>query len=113
MGRVYSMRWRALTTESGLERRRQVGSLEAPAQIAPSLVKGLPMAATLQAPVAFDPDKFRQTTRAQWESAAEAWDRWGPLVGRWLGPATETMLDMAGIGPGSRVLDVAAGAGEQ
>jgi ubiquinone/menaquinone biosynthesis C-methylase UbiE len=71
------------------------------------------MAATLQAPVAFDPDKFRQTTRAQWESAAEAWDRWGPLVGRWLGPATETMLDMAGIGPGSRVLDVAAGAGEQ
>ena len=62
---------------------------------------------------AFDPDKFRQVTRAQWESAAEAWDRWGPLVGRWLGAATETMLDMARVGPGSRVLDVAAGAGEQ
>ena len=71
------------------------------------------MAATLQAPVAFDPDKFRQTTRAQWESAAEAWDRWGPLLARWLGPATETMLDMAGVRAGSRVLDVAAGAGEQ
>jgi ubiquinone/menaquinone biosynthesis C-methylase UbiE len=61
----------------------------------------------------FDPDKFRQVTRAQWESAAEAWDRWGPLVGRWLGAATEAMLDMAHVGPGSRVLDVAAGAGEQ
>ena len=31
----------------------------------------------------------------------------------WLGPATEVMLDMAKLGPGSRVLDDAAGAGEQ
>jgi ubiquinone/menaquinone biosynthesis C-methylase UbiE len=61
----------------------------------------------------FDPEKFRQTTRAQWESAAEAWDGWGPLLGRWLGPATEAMLDMAAVGRGSRVLDIAAGAGEQ
>ncbi|AOS81855.1 MULTISPECIES: class I SAM-dependent methyltransferase [Hydrogenophaga] len=65
------------------------------------------------APAVFDAGKFRQTTRAQWESAAEAWDRWGPLLARWLGPATEAMLDMAAVGPGSRVLDVAAGAGEQ
>lgn len=65
------------------------------------------------APAVFDAEKFRQTTRAQWENAAEAWDRWGPLLARWLGPATETMLDMAAVGPGLRVLDVAAGAGEQ
>ncbi|WP_288252501.1 methyltransferase domain-containing protein [uncultured Hydrogenophaga sp.] len=65
------------------------------------------------APAVFDAEKFRQTTRAQWESAAEAWDRWGPLLARWLGPATEAMLDMAAVGTGSRVLDVAAGAGEQ
>jgi ubiquinone/menaquinone biosynthesis C-methylase UbiE len=71
------------------------------------------MAATATAPVAFDPDKFRQTTRAQWETAAEAWDRWGPLLGQWLGAATEAMLDMTGVQQGSRVLDVAAGAGEQ
>ena len=68
---------------------------------------------TAAAPVAFDPDKFRQTTRAQWEAAAEAWNRWAPLLARWLGPATEAMLDMAGVGRGARVLDVAAGAGEQ
>lgn len=61
----------------------------------------------------FDPEKFRQTTRAQWESAAPAWDRWGPLLSRWLGPATQVMMNLAGIGPGSRVLDIAAGAGEQ
>ena len=65
------------------------------------------------APAVFDAEKFRQSTRAQWENAAEAWNRWGPLLARWLGSATETMLDMAAVGPGSRVLDVAAGAGEQ
>lgn len=62
---------------------------------------------------AFDAETFKQTTRAQWESAAEAWNRWGPFIGRWLGPATRRMLDMAAIGAGSAVLDVAAGAGEQ
>src|SRR5690606_35050086 len=31
----------------------------------------------------------------------------------WLCPATEAMLDMAAIGPGHRVLDVAGGAGDQ
>jgi SAM-dependent methyltransferase len=61
----------------------------------------------------FDPVKFKETTRKQWDSAAEAWNRWGPLLTRWLGPATELMLDMTDVGKGSRVLDVAAGAGEQ
>jgi ubiquinone/menaquinone biosynthesis C-methylase UbiE len=62
---------------------------------------------------AFDPLKFKENTRAQWEAAAEAWDRWGGLIGRWLGPATARMLDLAQVGRGAHVLDVAAGAGEQ
>ena len=37
----------------------------------------------------------------------------GPVIEDWLGAATELMLDLAQIGPGSRVLDVAAGAGGQ
>lgn len=61
----------------------------------------------------FDPIRYKQTTLSQWNNAAEAWHRWGDLLSRWLGPATETMLDMAGVQQGSRVLDVAAGAGEQ
>lgn len=61
----------------------------------------------------FDALKYKQTTLEQWNTAAEAWHRWGPLLSRWLGPATETMLDMCDVKPGSRVLDVAAGAGEQ
>lgn len=67
---------------------------------------------TDQAP-GFDAAKYKETTRRQWQEAAGAWHRWGPTLGRWLGPATETMLDLAGVGAGSRVLDVAAGAGEQ
>lgn len=61
----------------------------------------------------FDPLQYKATTRAQWNEAAEAWHRWGPLLSEWLGPATETMFDMARIREGDRVLDVAAGAGEQ
>ncbi|MBL4749693.1 MAG: class I SAM-dependent methyltransferase [Amylibacter sp.] len=64
-------------------------------------------------PKIFDPVAFKETTRNQWNSAAEAWDRWSPLLSRWLGPATELMLDMTNVQSGSRVLDVAAGAGEQ
>lgn len=61
----------------------------------------------------FDAAKFKTTTRAQWQSAAEAWHRWGPFLGQWLGAATEQMFDLAHISAGSRVLDIAAGAGEQ
>ena len=64
-------------------------------------------------PPQFDANKYKSTTLQQWENAAEAWHRWSPLLSRWLGPATETMLDMCDITSGSRVLDVAAGAGEQ
>jgi SAM-dependent methyltransferase len=61
----------------------------------------------------FDPVKYKETTREQWQEAAKAWHRWGPTLEEWLGQATEIMLDMVGIGLGSRVLDVAAGAGGQ
>jgi SAM-dependent methyltransferase len=61
----------------------------------------------------FDPEQYKTTTRRQWEEAADAWHRWGPLLEAWLGPATDRMLDRAGVTAGSRVLDVAAGAGGQ
>src|SRR3712207_6453807 len=61
----------------------------------------------------FDPVKYKETTREQWQTAAEPWHRWGPTVDEWLGQATEVMLKMAEVGPGARVLDVAAGAGGQ
>jgi SAM-dependent methyltransferase len=61
----------------------------------------------------FDAERYKRSTHDQWQEAAEAWHRWGPVIDEWLGKSTDTMLDLAGVGPGSRVLDVAAGAGGQ
>jgi SAM-dependent methyltransferase len=67
----------------------------------------------IQPAPSFDPERYKATTREQWQAAAQAWHRWGPTIERWLGPATETMFDMAGLRAGERVLDIAAGAGGQ
>jgi SAM-dependent methyltransferase len=64
-------------------------------------------------PPTFDASRYKSTTRDQWDHAAEAWSRWGPDLERWLGGSTELMLDLAGVGAGSKVMDVAAGAGGQ
>ena len=67
----------------------------------------------MSTPSTFNPQVYKETTRLQWQDAAKAWNDWGPILREWLGPATDTMFDMARIGAGSRVLDVAAGAGDQ
>jgi ubiquinone/menaquinone biosynthesis C-methylase UbiE len=61
----------------------------------------------------FDPVQYKTSTLTQWEEAAEAWHRWGPTIEDWLGTATARMLDAGQLTEGSRVLDVAAGAGGQ
>jgi len=61
----------------------------------------------------FDPVHYKSTTREQWQTAAEAWHNWHPTLKSWLGPATDLMLDMANVNEGYKILDVAAGAGEQ
>lgn len=45
--------------------------------------------------------------------AAAAWQAGAAERARLLGPATERLLELAAVGPGSRVLDVAAGTGDQ
>ena len=67
----------------------------------------------MQETKAFDPVAYKRTTYQQWQDAAEAWHRWGPTLRAWLGQATERMLDLARVSVGDRVLDVAAGAGDQ
>jgi hypothetical protein len=41
----------------------------------------------------FDPERYKTTTRDQWDSAAQAWHDWAPTLRQWLGPATDLMLD--------------------
>jgi SAM-dependent methyltransferase len=62
---------------------------------------------------AFDAARYKSTTADQWQVAAAAWYAWGSVIDTWLGDATEVMLDLAGVGTGATVLDVAAGAGGQ
>ena len=37
---------------------------------------------------AFDPVRYKETTREQWQAAARAWNDWGLFLREWLGPAT-------------------------
>lgn len=49
----------------------------------------------------------------QWDQAADGWHRHSPVIRTWLRHATDAMLNMAHVSSGMRVLDVAAGAGDQ
>lgn len=51
--------------------------------------------------------------RGTWESAAPGWARWEHTVAEGLSDVTGAMLDLAGVGAGMRVLDLACGAGSQ
>jgi ubiquinone/menaquinone biosynthesis C-methylase UbiE len=48
-----------------------------------------------------------------WDKAAAGWDAQAPLIRSWLSEATRLMLRSARVAPGAKVLDVAAGAGDQ
>jgi ubiquinone/menaquinone biosynthesis C-methylase UbiE len=62
---------------------------------------------------ALDNDLATAAMRAQWKQTAKGWSDAGTVIRPWLHRATQAMLGMAGITPGSHVLDVAAGAGDQ
>jgi ubiquinone/menaquinone biosynthesis C-methylase UbiE len=51
--------------------------------------------------------------RNTWEKAAPGWAKWEREFSAGLSTATDTLIDMAGIRPGMRVLDLACGAGSQ
>ncbi len=63
----------------------------------------------------FDPQNSKRhaSEAERWNAIAEGWHRWIPMMRAWYAPATELMLDLARMGPGSRVLDIAAGDGDQ
>jgi SAM-dependent methyltransferase len=60
-----------------------------------------------------DDNAFKAAMRAQWNAAAPGWNAHAADIHAWLRLPTEAMCRMAGVTAGSRVLDVAAGAGEQ
>ena len=63
--------------------------------------------------VEFDRQGFKVATRNRWQKAAHGWINRTPQMRAWLRVATDAMIDMAGVKPRARVLDVAAGTGDQ
>ena len=53
-----------------------------------------------------------QTQKRDWNSTAAGWKKWQPISENAARSATETMLDMAGIQSGDRVIDFATGLGD-
>lgn len=55
----------------------------------------------------------KDALREQWNLQAKGWSDSSAIIRPWLRQATQAMLGMAGIRAGAKVLDVAAGAGDQ
>ena len=55
----------------------------------------------------------KSALRDTWESAAPGWVKWEHVFAEALKDATHTLIEMAGINSGARVLDVACGGGSQ
>lgn len=61
---------------------------------------------------AIDAVEFRSGQQQQWDSAATGWRKWSQLIDHYSAEISSRLVERAGVRPGSRVLDVAAGYGE-
>ncbi len=60
-----------------------------------------------------DTSKRKDLAREEWQKAAPGWHKWIHVLSELSKDITEQMLDAAGVGTGMRVLDIAAGDGDQ
>jgi SAM-dependent methyltransferase len=59
-----------------------------------------------------DPAEFRDRQHANWDSAAVGWMEWREFNDRADAHISERLVELAGVQPGSKILDIAAGYGE-
>jgi len=60
----------------------------------------------------FDPVAFKAAQRTDWQIAAPGWRKWYDVLEAGGEIVSRTLVELAGIGPGDTVLDVATGYGE-
>jgi enediyne biosynthesis protein CalE5 len=61
---------------------------------------------------AIDPVEFRKAQREQWNTASSGWKKWSEQIDAAAHHISERLVELAGVQPASRVLDVACGYGE-
>jgi SAM-dependent methyltransferase len=59
-----------------------------------------------------DPQRLKDEQKRDWDAAAAGWKKWWPVFERAAQHVSDRLVDLAGIKPGARVLDVATGSGE-
>jgi SAM-dependent methyltransferase len=59
-----------------------------------------------------DPQKLKDEQRRDWDAAAAGWKKWWPVFERSAQHVSDRLVELAGVKPGARVLDVATGNGE-
>ena len=59
-----------------------------------------------------DPQQLKNEQRRDWDAAAAGWKKWWPVFERSAQPVSDRLVDLASVGPGARVLDIATGNGE-
>ena len=60
----------------------------------------------------FDPEQFKQAQRLGWGRSANGMKTWWPVLEEGGQKLSDILVDLAGVNPGSKVLDVATGIGE-
>lgn len=60
----------------------------------------------------FDPQTMKAQQREQWSDAAQGWRKHWSVFERGAQPLSDRLMELAHVGPGMRVLDVATGIGE-
>jgi enediyne biosynthesis protein CalE5 len=59
-----------------------------------------------------DSEKLKREQREAWNDAAAGWQKWWPTFERAAQRVSDRIVELAGIKPGDRVLDIATGNGE-
>jgi enediyne biosynthesis protein CalE5 len=59
-----------------------------------------------------DPQQLKDEQRRDWDAAAAGWKKWWPVFERSAQHVSDRLVELAGVKPGARVLDVATGNGE-
>jgi enediyne biosynthesis protein CalE5 len=59
-----------------------------------------------------DTERFKREQKRDWDAAAAGWKKWWPLFERSARHVSDRLIDLARLGRGARVLEIATGSGE-